>query len=365
MKKLSSILLLTAATILSSCGTSKPIYEQGDSKAIKGTGSLFHETVGFNTKDASIFEEDGTRYIVYASNEVSKGNQVFAARKATLSSDGTWVYSKKNIVLRGDEESWDVYIYNPSIIKGEFKYEGTTYSYLMSYNGNDNKNNTNNHIGLAVTNNILGTWTKVGDEPILENPEIYEASYGFGGSSLVSFDNKGKGYIFYTVGDTDVTYQAARSYDFSDLDNIVLDKGYSSIPVTGLSDKADVNIISNASFAISSDKSTLYIVRDRLPASGNKPGQTTEVEVAKASVNILGSLSESWTNIDFISGKDTMDVEDENSLGWDQIYSGDFVTDPYGVITSTTSVDVVYSTFDEESLEASYTASLAMYTVTL
>ena len=363
MKKLFKFLALTTVLALASCN-GKPAYESGPEKAIKGTGTIFNESLGFNTKDASIFEENGVRYVVYVSNEVSEGDQVFAARKGVLE-NGTWVYGKKHIVLRGDAESWDMNIYNPSVIKGEFSYQNKTYSYLMAYNGNDNDMNTNNHIGLAVTNDILGSWTKVGDSPILANPEVYEASYGFGGCSLVSFDEASKGYMFYTVGETEITHQAAKAYDFSNLDDIVLERGYSTLPVAGLNDKADVNIISNASLALSKDLSTLYMVRDRLPASGNKPGQTTEVEISKASVNVLASVSERWTNVGYISGTDTMDVDNPDSLGWDQIYSGDFVTDEYGRLMSTSEVDVVYSTFDEESTMVNYSSTLAQFRITL
>ena len=366
MKKTNLIFTLASIFVLAACTpANKPHpYEDGPQKTIKGTGTMFHESLGFNTKDGTIFEEDGVRYVVYATNEVSEGEQVFAARKGTLN-NGVWTYGEKYIALRPDAKSWDNYIYNPAVIKGKFNYQGTEYKYLMAYNGNDNEMNTNNHIGLAVSNNILSEWTKVGDEAILTNPEVHEASSGFGGCSLVSFDNEGKGYLFYTVGETDVTFQAAKSYDFSNLDNIVLEEGYTSIPVTGLNDKANVNMISNASFAISSNKETLYIVRDRLPASGNKPNQTTEVEISKADINILGSVSESWTNVGYISGFDTMDETDENSLGWDQIYSADFVTNPYGVMLDTNEFDVCYSTFDEESTLVNYSATLAIYHISL
>lgn len=355
-------LTLTLAFLLGACGSSTPIYEKGTAKTLKGTGTIFNEVLGFNTKDASIFEEDGVRYVFYETNETKNGEKVFAARKGELKND-EWVYGKKHIILRGDSESWDINIYKPAVIKGEFKLGSVTYEYLMTYNGNDNTNDTNNHIGVAVTNNLLGEWTKIGDSPILTNPEIHEASYGFGGTSLISFDQKGKGYLFYTVGETDVTFTAAKAYDFSNLEDIKVEEGYSSLPVEGLHDRADINMITNASFALNRDKTQLLMVRDRLPASGNKPGQTTEVEVSKSDIAILGDLSKTWTNIGFVAGADTIDAEDPESMGWDQIYSGDFVTDPYGMVLSASELEILYSTFDEESEDVNYSSTLALHTV--
>lgn len=340
-------------------------YEQGDPKTLKGTGTIFNEVLGYNTKDASIFQDGNERYVVYASNEEEKGPQVFAARKATLV-DSKWVYEKKHIILKADANSWDKNIYNPSVIKGEFAYQGTTYSYLMAYNGNDNKNGTNNHIGLAVSNNFLEGWKKVGSKPILTNPEVFEASYGFGSPSLLSYDNKGKGYMFYAVGETEVSFTAVKSYDFSNLDSLILAPGYASLPITGLTDKVEGNaIIMNAGFALSKDKASLYMVRDRLPQSANKPNQTTEVEIDKADVSIISDLSKGWTVTDNITGMKTMDIEDEESLGWDQIYSGEFVTDPYGVLLDLAKSEVIYSTYDEDANDPSYSSTLASYEVTL
>ena len=339
-------------------------YEDGDSKNLKGTGTIFNEVLGYNTKDASIFEENNERYVVYASNEEAEGAQVFAARKATKV-DGKWVYQEKHIILRGSE-GWDQRIYNPSILKGSFAYQGTTYKYLMAYNGNDNKDGTNNHIGLAVSNDVLSNWQRVGNQPILKNPEVFEASYGFGSPSLVSYDQQGKGYLFYAVGEREVSFTAVKTFDFSNLDNMQLENGYMSLPISGLTDKVEGQaIIMNAGFALGQDGTSLYMVRDRLPQSANKPNQTSEVEIDKANLSIVNDLSQTWTSIENITGMKTMDMDDDESLGWDQIYSGEFVTDPYGKLLSNIECEVLYSTYDEEATSPSYSATLAMYEVTL
>ena len=366
-RKLFSVLLASSILLLGACDNKKPSgpvipdYEDGEAKAQDGVGTIFNEVVGYNTKDATIFEESGTRYVIYGSNETAKGDPVFAARSASKDEDGNWVYGEKHIVLRGAESSWDVNISNPSVIKGSFAYNGTTYSYLMAYDGNNNSNNTNHHIGLAVTNDLLGEWVRVGTRPILENPESQEAAYGFGSASLLSYDKSGKGYLFYTVGETNITYEAVKTFDFSNLSNPQLEVGFATLPVTGLNDNADVNIITNASFAFDSSKDVLYMVRDRLPNSASAPGQSTALEISKASSSITFDFSKSWTNVRYIKGSDTMDPDDDDSLGWDEIYSGDFITDEYGVLLDNDSAEVVYSTYDEDHQDAKYTSTLSLF----
>ena len=369
MKKI--IVTLLPLVVISGCfhkpGPVVPPYEDGEAKTLKGAGTIFNEVLGYNTKDASIIQLGEERYVVYASNETEQGAQVFAARKGTLV-EGKWVYGEKHIVLKGQEdtEKWDYNIYNPSVMKGTFSYQNTQYQYLIAYNGNNNNNGVNNHIGLAVTNDLLGQYVRVGENPIIANPEIYEASYGYGCPSLVSYNQAGQGYLFFAVGDTDVSYTAVKTFDFTNLDQMVLESGYSALPISGISDKVQGEaIITNASFALSSDGNKIMMVRDRLPGSANRPGQTTELEVSKANLAILQDISESWENVEFITGMKTIDMEDEESLGWDQIYSGDFVTDGYGKLLNAQKAEVLYSTYDEDSNAALYSSTLAMYEVTL
>lgn len=339
-------------------------YEQGEAKNNKGFGTLFNEVLGYNTKDASVIQDGNERYITYASNETEKGAQVFAARKATLE-NGKWSYGAKKIVFRPTESGWDQRISNPAVVKGTFNYQGTAYQYLMAYNATDGSD-FNNHIGLAVSNDLLTEWKRVGNKPILENPEVQESAYGYGSPSLISYDQGGKGYMFYAAGETDVSYEAVKTYDFSDLDHPVLEAGYSSMPITGITDKVEGNaVIVNAGFALSNDGNNLYMVRDRLPQSASRPNQSTEVEVARASKNIVRDFGLSWTVTDNVTGMKTMDMEDPDSLGWDEIYSGEFVTDPYGKLLPGTTAELIYSTFDEESSAPAYSSTLASYEVQL
>ena len=338
-----------------------PEYEKGDKKAVDGVGLMFEETVGFNTKDATVFEEDeNTRYIIYASNETAKGAQVFAARKAVKEA-GEWKYGEKHIIFRGAEgEAWDKAISQPSVIKGEFHLGETVYSYLMAYQGNEDGSNYNNHIGLAVSNDVLGEWVRVGEDPLIENPELYEGSFGFGSPELVSYNEHGQAFLFYSFGETLLSGTRVKTADFSDLEHINLEAGYAELPVEGLIGRDD-NITSNAGFAIANDK--LYYAGDGMPSS-NAPGCASAFEVASASLDIIQEFDKQWTSIETVGSLDTMDDE---KLGWDELFSPSFVRDEFGHIdTSDGKFEVVYSTFDEDAGEnARYTGQLCLYEIVL
>lgn len=339
-----------------------PAYEIGDKKAEDGTGLMFSEVIGFNTKDASVIQEDeNTRYVVYASNETAKGKQVFAARKA-IKENNKWNYQEKHVILRPsiDEEAWDQAIFQPSVVKGKFNLSGTEYHYLMAYQGNEDGTNYNNHIGLAVTNDVLGEWIRVGEDPIIENPELFESSFGFGSPSLVSYDQQGKVYLFYSFGETTLSGTRVKTADFSDLNHIQLEVGYGELPVTGLTGRDD-SITSNAGFAISQDNK-LYYAGDGMPDS-SAPGCATSFEVAKANLNVIASNAEAWTSIKRVTFLETMDDE---RMGWDEIFSPTFITDAYGRIDTTSGkLEIVYSTFDIDSADSFYTGQLCTFEVTL
>ena len=340
----------------------RPDYEKGEKKAEDGVGLMFSEAVGFNTKDATVFEEDeNTRYIVYASNETAKGAQVFAARKATKA-NGEWSYGEKHVIFRGNssEDAWDKAIFQPSVIKGEFTLGVNSYHYLMAYQGNEDGSNYNNHIGLAVANDVLGEWTRVGNAPLIENPELFENSFGFGSPELISYDEQGKAFLFYSFGETTLSGTRVKTADFSNLDNIQLEAGYAELPVTGLVGRDD-SITSNAGFAISQD-GKLFYAGDGMPDS-NAPGCATSFEVAKANLDIIQEFDEEWTSIEKLTGLDTMDDE---KLGWDELFSPAFVRDAFGrVNTSNGKLEVVYSTFDVDVGDAAYTGQLALHVVNL
>ncbi|MCI6788503.1 MAG: hypothetical protein MR606_01410 [Mollicutes bacterium] len=365
MKTNRVIFYFLSTLLLVSCGNKvkTPVYELGDKKDVMGSGLLFSETIGFNTKDATIFEENNERFIIYDANEVSKGNQVFAIRKG-VKENNKWVYKEKKIIFKGNEEGWDKYIYQPSIVKGKFTYNKEEYKYLLAYQGNNSNDNYNNHIGLAVTNDLFSNYIRVGNTPILSNPSIYVGSFGYGSPSLTSINKEGKVMLSYSFGETNLSGTRVMELDLSNLNKINSDTGYSELNASGLKLRED-GIISNATFIFNDDYSKAYLINDGMPSS-NAPGQSNAIEVASANSSIIYDINTKWNSIKNIMGSDTIIKEDETSLGWDEIYSGTIVTNEYGLVNKDSKkLEVIYSTYQEGIEESRYTAQLCSFEVNL
>lgn len=373
MKKIKYILplIISSFTLISCKTTIQTPGLEGEDKIVKGTGLLFSEPLGYNSKNGTIFEENNERYIVYVTNETKfENDNVFAIRKGQLN-EGKWTYGDRKIILKPGSNR-DKNIDNPTIIKGSYKLNNETYKYLMAYNGNNTSNNTINQIGLAVSNNLMDEWVKVGDNPVVNyDASIFGTEYGCGNPELVSFDKEGKAHLFYSYAEKELSTTVVKDCDFSNLNDIKIDEGYRALTVKGLIDDSDITIYSNAGFALSNDKTTIFTTRDVYPLSANKPNCSSKIEVAKANSNLLNTISsEGWTSIKKISGLDTIDQDDETSLGWDQLYSSTFVRDSYGYVDlNNNKLEILYSTFNEQESPTdttyAYSAQLCTYMVNL
>lgn len=338
----------------------RPDYERGELKDVNGEGLMFFETVGYSTKDASIFEEEGVRYITYVDNETRNGERVFAARKGELVNN-KWVYGERHVVFRasGKDDAWDQYIYQPSVVKGIFVKGETTYKYLLTYHANDTGEDRNNSIGFAVSNNVLGEWQRIGEEPLIANPEIYESCYGLGSPTMISYNHGGLVILSYSFGEDVLSGERCKFVDFSDLDNIVVETGYANISNKGLLYRDD-GVISNAGIALKGN-AEIVMINDNMP-DAVAPGCSTSMELAEASVDIINDASLSWNSLKKISGFDTMG---DSTLGWDELYSGCFVTDPYGkLIINDGVIEICYSTYNVEAQNPSQTAQLCIFEYT-
>lgn len=319
-------------------------------KTAHGTGALFTEYEGFNAREAKVFDEGDTRYVLYVTNETENSDvNAFAVRKA-VKTDGKFVFGEKKIILKASTDGWDKVISAPSIIKGEFKKDAETYSYLMAYQGREAGGNVCNEIGFAVSKTLDGEWTKLGNAgKVAYDKDLYgEENFGLGSPELVSLDKKGKALLFYSWGETTLSSTRVINVDFTSLTAPVIEKGYHDMVVTGLIDKGDNTIFGNAGFALTSDLTSIATARDVFPLSSTAPGHSTSVEVSKAPIAILDNVESSWSEIGTISGTNTAGDTDATSLGWDQLFSAGFVTDAYGYISDLSHPEVIYSASDEK-----------------
>ena len=141
-KKLLAVLGLSFIIAITAC---EPTIESSSSstssfeyKSSDGVAAIFDEEMGFYNTAATILQLDETTRLVYYTTNENKNvaDDVIAFRKGTLV-DGEYVYEDRQIVLTPSENSWDsVRVNNADVVKGEFKYNDTTYNYLMAYSGN-------------------------------------------------------------------------------------------------------------------------------------------------------------------------------------------------------------------------------------
>ena len=155
-------------------------------------------------------------------------------RKGVKQEDGKWLFSEQQIVLAPTPGTWDSrHTCDPAVIRGNFRYQGTEYTYLMAYLGCTTEDYQKNETGIAVANAPEGPWVKVtslnpivpwydnGDEA--EEQAKYEAMqgtssiyWGTGMPALISLDGSGDVLMFYqsTLQGTGI-----QRWDFSDLDH--------------------------------------------------------------------------------------------------------------------------------------------------
>lgn len=333
-------ILLSLLTILSmtvtGCQNGKKEYK----KAL-GTNMLWADEVGYFSRSASVFEEKGVRYFVYETNK-NKNEDIVSFAVRSYQNDK---YSNSKIILEASEKGWDKYITSPSIVKGEFKKGSKTYNYILTYGARKGEKDIANQVGLAYAEKIEGPWTKLNQPIITYDAEESGDEYGAGAPSMVSYDKKGKVRLFYAYAETNLCNERVVDCDFSDLDNIVMDKGTRQISVNGLRDNADNVILSNVDYALGKDNK-LYCVRDVYPLSGNIPGHATSVQTAVANVAILNDfVNYEWEVLNTLNTSMTVDYEDDDSMGWDEVYSPAIVTDEYGYLSEDAEkLIVVYST---------------------
>ena len=170
--------------------------------------------------------------------------------------DGTIRFYDRSVVLSPTSGSWDsVHVCDPSVVSGNFSYQGTNYRYLIAYLGCNTTDNSKNQIGVAVSNSLSGGWVKVGANPLI--PCEADALWGTGQPSVISLDPNGRVVIFYTKGTSAKTCTKAQEWDLSNLDAPQL-LGSSVVSDAGMGD-----FISNADVAYSNG--WLMMVCDRHP----------------------------------------------------------------------------------------------------
>lgn len=299
---------------------------------------------------------ENTAYIYYCMNMDSYNvTDYIGCRKGTLGTDGRWSWEDERIVLSPSEGTWDArHVCDPSVIMGEFRYMGETYTCLMAYLGCVTNNSQENDLGIAVAKSPEGPFVKVGNAPLVDfdrdmtvDQNIFQ--WGVGQPSIINMDKKGSVTLFYTRGDHTATRTIVEQWDLSDLDSPVRLTSV-KLSESGLRDlNGGQDIINNADFVYDPATDRFYSSSDCHPNPVSEPNfisshfrvtyfdqpanyssftwktlvQVGEAQTGFARNHNTGILRDSWghlPNVGYVSVYYTVSITGSNSLWSYRIY---------------------------------------------
>lgn len=294
-------------------------------------------------KDADVIQEtNGDRYLVYVTNPiVGEEDNVIAIVKGEYDDAKGYAYGEEHVIVTPSSAGWDKFVGSASIVKGTFAFGGENYNYLLAYEGTDDNALNANSIGFAVAKDPLGTWVKVGSEPVLKySADVYGENFkGWYAPSLINLDKGSIIRIFYTWADAYGHFTYFYDFDASDLNTIALG-GYAMVPTNGnLTSGDNVTMLPNGDFAYDGDHQEIYVVKDYSPAASQKPRVSTRIELAHIDEDELYTVEVGigWVSLNVWDATDTPDMM------YERLYSATLVTDVYGHLLSASKIDIIYN----------------------
>ena len=315
----------------------------------------------------SYFIEDNIAHVYYCTNK-DEGNvtDYVGYRKGEVVNNKVKYSDNSQYVLtHGEMGSWDSrHACDPSVVKGEFKYHGEEYNYLMAYLGCVPSDCTQNETGIAVSKTPDGPWIKCDfkeDGVTKINPVVpfsdfscNETSWGTGQPSLVSVDKKGRVLLFTTVGATNGTFTNLREYDFSDIDNYKLLRERVSINIDGIrGSTGSASFINNADFGYDEVNKRIIMAKPRqfFGTDGKSPNFIADT----IDVYYIDDTEGSEIGDVLFAGKNTTKIwkligsVNESLTGFLRNHNTGLVTDEYKRIDSSSPLGVLFTRSDEDS----------------
>lgn len=271
---------------------SKPVITESSEET-----SVFTIPDGTYNYCPSVISSNGVTGMFYCSNtKLYKVIDNICYSDFSYGTNGSIVLKNRYTILKPTAGSWDsVHVCDPSVVSGNFSYQGSSYQYLMTYLGCDTTDCQKNQIGIAVSNSLTGGWIKIQANPIIQHH--YDSSksgfqWGVGQPSIMNLDGNGRVVIFYTEGTYNKTCTKAQEWDLSNLDAPQLLKS-SDVTNVGTGD-----FISNADFALSGN--TLTMICDKHPFGGNLLNCVADASCVYTCTwdgNVESLSSVSWTRM--------------------------------------------------------------------
>lgn len=332
----------------------------------------------------SYFIEDNIAHVYYCTNK-DEGNvtDYVGYRKGEVVNNKVKYSDNSQYVLtHGEMGSWDSrHACDPSVVKGEFKYHGEEYNYLMAYLGCVPSDCTQNETGIAVSKTPDGPWIKCDfkeDGVTKINPIVpfsdfscNETSWGTGQPSLVSVDKKGRVLLFTTVGATNGTFTNLREYDFSDIDNYKLLRERVSINIDGIrGSTGSASFINNADFGY--DEVNKRIIMSKPRQFFGNDGKSPNFIADTIDVYYIDDTEGSEIGDVLFAGKNTTKIwkligsVNESLTGFLRNHNTGLVTDEYKRIDSSSPLGVLFTRGDEDrGGQWSYLSTYRLYITAL
>ena len=332
----------------------------------------------------SYFIEDNIAHVYYCTNK-DEGNvtDYVGYRKGEVVNNKVKYSDNSQYVLtHGEMGSWDSrHACDPSVVKGEFKYHGEEYNYLMAYLGCVPSDCTQNETGIAVSKTPDGPWIKCDfkeDGVTKINPIVpfsdfscNETSWGTGQPSLVSVDKKGRVLLFTTVGATNGTFTNLREYNFSDIDNYKLLRERVSINIDGIrGSNGSASFINNADFGYDEVNKRIIMAKPRqfFGTDGKSPNFIADT----IDVYYIDDTEGSEIGDVLFAGKNTTKIwkligsVNESLTGFLRNHNTGLVTDEYKRIDSSSPLGVLFTRGDEDrGGQWSYLSTYRLYITAL
>lgn len=206
--------------------------KEGEDEPVDFEGILFGEDMSdskyYNYCPAILTETVEGKEVMHVWYCTNRDNGVMTDyigyRKGVKQEDGKWVFGEMKIVLEPTPNTWDArHTCDPAVIRGNFRYRNTQYSYMMAFLGCVTDDYSKNETGIAVANAPEGPWIKINElNPIVPwqdgSSNAKTDWWGTGMPALINLDGEGDVLLFYqsTARGTGI-----QRWDFSDIDALI------------------------------------------------------------------------------------------------------------------------------------------------
>lgn len=328
------------------------------------------ETVGDDGEDyfynycPSLKVENGEMNVYYCTNK-DWGNitDYIGYRKGKID-EGILKFKHEQLMFGPTPDTWDQrHTCDPSVIKGEFKYENETYNYLMAYLGCIPSDCTQNETGIAVAKSPDGPWIKCNgvksDGVTKINPivpytdfDCSPSNWGTGQACVLSIDKKGRVLLLTSIGCRTGSFMDVREYDFSDINNYQLIR-QSTVFTDGV--EGGVKRVNNADYCYDPVAKKFYMAKGRSPygSDGQTPNFIADtVDLFSVDASAYDNPFDIFFDSERTEKWHLVNSVDKAKSGYPRNHNTGLVTDEYGHMYKSDRIGVAFTSSQYGSTSA-------------